>query len=320
MRVDTVEQFTDALDEIALNSPEATFYHTGAWLRSLSVAFPALRLRCLVARGRSEVLGYLPFFLSRKGPLEAAWSLPFGTYGGPVGRGDEEVLRTLAAAYGRLCKRLSVHEVGIVDFSNRVEIPAFHTDAASTHVIALSEDFADTWEKAFHKSKRRQVRKALKEGLCVFESRSPEEVSSYYAIYRQRIADWKERFRYPERLFVELLARGGEGVGFFVARRGDEMLGGQLNFYFKDSAIMWNGVARDTADGTHASTLLYAECIRHACENGYRSYNLGGSLGKRSLVDYKESLGGVPYGYRTIRWRSPVGKAAAAVKNIASKR
>jgi hypothetical protein len=320
MRVETVEQFSPDLDEIALVSPEATFYHTGAWLGSLSLSFPSLRLRCLVAKSGSEVLGYLPFFLSKRGPLGAVWSLPFGTYGGPVCRGDEDVRRTLVEEYTRLRTQRSIHEVGLVDFSDRVDVRLFRVETASTHIIALKESFDDVWETAFEKSKRRQTRKALKEGLTVAEAGSLEELSRYYAIYLGRVDEWGERSRYPERLFAELFKIGGGKVRLFIARRGDEMLGGHLNLYFRDTVIAWNGVVRDTADGTQASTLLYAECLKHACRGGYRSYNLGGSLGKQSLVDYKESLGGVPHRYRTVRWRSGVGSIAAAIKNIVSTR
>lgn len=316
MRVETVDEFSDALDDIALHSPEATFYHTGAWLTALARAFPSFGLRCLVARGQTEVLGYLPFFLWKRGPVRSAWSLPFGTYGGPASAGDDGVSRALVDAYSRLGTGRGMHEIGLVDFGNRVEIEKFRAETSSTHVVTLTGDFSDTWEKTFEKSKRRQTRKALKEGLSVAEARSPDEVSRYYAIYLQRVADWKERFRYPERLFAELFAAGGKGVKLFVARRGDEMLGGHLNFYFREEVIAWNGVVRDTADGTQASTLLYAECMKHASESGFRSYNLGGSLGKQTLIDYKESLGGVAYRYTTYRRRSALARAAAAIKTV----
>jgi hypothetical protein len=320
MRIETTEQFLPALDELALSSPEATFYHTGAWLQSLSQSFTGLGFRCLVAWEGGDLAGYLPFFLSKRGPFETAWSLPFGTYGGPVGLGSEPVRRELARAYGRLRAGRNVHEVGLVDFSNQVSIDSFRVSGASTHVVELAETFADTWEKRVEKSKRRQARKAVKEGLSVAEASSPAEVSEYYSIYARRMAGWGERFRYPERLFAALFAAGGGKVRLFVARRGDEMLGGHLNLYFRDTVIAWNGVVRDTADGTQASTLLYAECIKHACDNGYRWYNLGGSLGKETLVDYKQSIGGVPYHYHTVLWRSPAGRVAVLIKNVLSQR
>jgi len=320
MEVEIVDRLSPAFDELALRSPDATFYHTTVWLESLSRAFPAMGFRCLVAKSRSEIVGYLPFFELKKGPLVAVWSLPFGTYGGPVARGDDEVRRSLIEAYAGLKKVRAVHEIGLVDFSNRVETGVFDVEETSTHLVDLAGGFERIWEGVFEKSKRRQTRKAMKEGLTVAETRSAGDVSMYYDIYAGRVDAWRERFRYPRRLFADLVAGGAGNVRLFLARRGDDLLGGHLNFYFKESVVAWNGVVRDTADGTQASTLLYAECLRHACENGYRAYNLGSSLGKRSLVDYKESLGGVAYRYRTLRWRSAAGKLAGTVRKIVSRR
>jgi hypothetical protein len=320
MEIETVDRFSPELDEIALVSTEATFYHTGLWIESLSRVFPSLRFRCLVAAEGSSVLGYLPYFESRKGPLTALWSLPFGTYGGPVTRGDAGVRAALAAAYAGLRGGRGVHEIGLVDYSNGVGAAGFRSEESSTHVIDLAPGFGPLWDGVFEKSKRRQTRKAMKEGLTVAETRSERDIAAYYGIYEARVEEWGEKFRYPRPLFDELVGRGGEKVKLFVARRGDDLLGGHLNFYFKDTVIAWNGVVRDTADGTQASTLLYAECIRLACESGRREYNLGSSLGKRSLIDYKESLGGVARPYRTLRWRSPAGKIAGLVRRAVSRR
>jgi hypothetical protein len=320
MEIETVDRFSPELDEIALASPEATFYHGGLWIECLSRVFPSLRFRCIIAAEGGTILGYLPYFESRKGPLTALWSLPFGTYGGPVARGDSRTREALAQAYARLRGEKGVHEIGLVDYSNGVSAAGFRLEEGSTHVIDLSPGFERLWEDVFEKSKRRQTRKAMKEGLAVSETRSERDVAAYYAIYEARVEEWGERFRYPRLLFGELVGRGGAKAKLFVARRGEDLLGGHLNFYFKNTVIAWNGVVRGTADGTQASTLLYAECIRDACEKGCREYNLGSSLGKRSLIDYKESLGGRARSYRTLRWRSPAGKLAGLVRRVVPRR
>ncbi|MEJ2722140.1 MAG: GNAT family N-acetyltransferase [bacterium] len=119
---------------------------------------------------------------------------------------------------------------------------------------------------------------------------------------------------------AELFVRGKGNVRLFLATRGGELLGGHLNLYFKDTVIAWNGVTRDTGAGTQASTLLYSECIRDACERGYRYYNLGSSLGKSTLVGYKEALGASPHHYRTARWRSVGGRIASVLMRLLSRR
>jgi len=83
-------------------------------------------------------------------------------------------------------------------------------------------------------------------------------------------------------------------------------------FYYRDAVTAWNGVP---LIGEHqASTLLYSRLIEDAQKKGYRWYNLGSSLGKRPLEEYKEALGGEAYGYATFRMRSRLGGLLAFVK------
>ncbi len=318
MQVEIAHRFSADLDEVALNSPEATFYHTGTWIESLSHTYPSMQFQCLIARSGAETFGFLPYFVLKKGPIRAVWSMPFGTYGGPVTLGDDAVHRLLLDTYVRMRKHTGVHEMGMVDFQNRISGGPFRIEDAATHLIELKGDFEEIWKNDFEKSKRRQTRKARREGLSVTEARSVDEVKGYYELDTERTKKWGKRSPYAERLFIELFTRGGGDVRLFLARSGDELIGGHLNFYFKDSVIAWNGVTRDMRAGREAGTLLYSECIRHACERGFRHYNLGASLEKRSLIDYKESLGGVTYEYRIARWRSIVGRAAVAVKAFLS--
>jgi CelD/BcsL family acetyltransferase involved in cellulose biosynthesis len=320
MHVEILDHVPEALDDLAARSPDSTFYQSRTWLESLARAYPSMRLYCLVATGATGACGYLPYLSVKRGPFVAVWSLPFGTYGGPVTLDDEEARRALVEAYARTKERRGVHEVGLVDFNNRVAGGPFDYEHSSTHIVELEGSFDEIWNRNFEKSKRRQSRKAVREGLAVSEARALDEVAAYYRIYATRAERWGGRFRYPERLFADLFETGRGSVRLFLARRGDELLGGHLNFYFRNSVIAWNGVVRDTADGTQASTLLYTECFRHACQNGYRSYNLGSSLGKQSLIEYKESLGGAPYRYRTARWRSGLIRAAGTIRAMLSGR
>lgn len=320
MQVDRIDRFSPDLDEFAVNSPGATFYHSSTWIECLARAFPAMRFECLVARNGTELLAYLPYFIIKKGPLRAAWSLPFGTYGGPVVSGNDQAARSLVDTFWELGKQSGIHEVGLVDFSNRFSSEASGGIEETTHVLELDKDFDSLQASRFEKSKRRQARKAHREGVRVTEARTVEEVLRYHEIYVRRTREWNERFCYPDRLFAELFERGSGRVRLFLAHDGDELVGGHLNFYFKDTVIAWNGVTAGPGGGSQASTLLYNECIRHACENGFRFYNLGGSLGKQSLVEYKESIGGVLFRYRTARWRSMGGKVASALKRFVPRR
>ncbi len=314
MRLEILDEFPPELDEVAERSPHASFYQTGVWINSLSRSFPSMVFRCIVAEQGGELLGYLPFFEISKGPGRFLWSMPFGTYGGPVALGGDDVRHALLNSFAKMGARLRVCEIGWVDYWNLGDDAFFRREEAITHLIDLEPGFDRIWSQVFEKSRRKRTRLAQREGVSVVESGSIEDARRYHAIYTARADAWGERFRYPENLFVELVGGGRNNVKLFLAYRGDQLLGGQLNFYFRDTVIAWYGITSLESRSFHASTLLYTSFIRHACENGYKLINLGGSLGKTSLMDFKVSLGGIPYRYRVFRKRTPIGRIATAIR------
>jgi len=305
MTITTVDTFPGELDDVALASPQATFYHAGVWLESVAAAYPRLSLRCIVAREGAETLGYLPYFVSARGPLRRVWSLPFGTYGGPVAR-EEAVARALLQHYRRL-RSAGVVEVGWVDFQNLAEVRE-DDRWYETHLVDLSVGFDELWSKKFATQRRQRARRAERLGVTVQRCDDADGLREYFNIFRARIEAFGRRNLYPESLYEELFARGGDAVRLYLAYHEDKVVGGHLNFYYKDTVTAWYGVVAEEHEHLQAGTLLYAECMRDACREGFRSYNLGASLGKPSLIHFKESLGGVAHRYAVHASRSLLGR------------
>jgi hypothetical protein len=314
MKIELLDTFPAELDAVADASPLATFYHTGAWLLSFAEAYPRLRFRCLVARDGEATAAYLPYFVSRRGPFSVLWSLPFGTYGGPVGRSDGAACEELLRAYRRQLSRPGVIEVGWVDFRNARAAGDAGAIASETHVVDMAGGFDVVWNSRYDKARRRRVRRAEEAGIVVARGGGLHDVIRFFGVYRERLRDWDRGEGHPQQLFTSLVSRGGERVRLYLASQGEELLGGHLNFYYKDEVIAWYGMASARGGELQAGTLLYATCMREACEAGYRSYNLGSSLGKASLIEYKESLGGVGYRYPTFRQRRLAARVAAALR------
>jgi CelD/BcsL family acetyltransferase involved in cellulose biosynthesis len=317
MRVTTIDTFPDELDDIARCSPRGTYYHTGAWIGSLVATYPGLSFRCLIAEDGGEVRGYLPFFYTRRGPFRTAWSMPFGTYGGPVSvSGDAD--RALLEAYERVLSGLDVVKVGWVDFSgtDAESTGAWEAGGCSTHLVDISVGFENVWADKIERQRKKRSRRAERLGVAIRRKQSDDDVRRYYSIYSDRIEGWGGGDKYPRQLFFELLARSGDSARLYVAFRGDDFLGGHLNFYFKDMVTSWNGVTSIESNHLQPATALYIHCMKEACEEGYSRYNLGGSLNKQSLIDYKESLGGEPFQYFQYQRSSIVGRVLSGVKRI----
>lgn len=311
--VTSLESAAPEVERLAALSPYGSFYHTGAWLGSLAAAHPRMKFRCLFARDSGRVKGALPFFVFGRGPLRAAWSLPFGTYGGPVAE-DDDTCDELLASYQQQLSSLGVIEIGMVDFHNRMQSVAGLVEESETHIVDVSRGFDALWNEGFDRPRRRRTRRAEESGVVVERARNSEDTDAFFGIYRERLGQWGRRAGHPQALFTSLSERGGDAVRLYVARHKGEVVGGHLNFYYKDGVIAWYGMTSDRGSDLQAGTLLYTVCMRDACDEGYQTYNLGGSLGKESLIAYKQSLGGKSYHYRTIRIRSLLGRAAARVR------
>ncbi len=312
MKVVLVDTFPPELDAVADASPRATFYHTGTWLLSLVAAYPHMRARWLVAEDGSRPIAYLPCVSTRRGPFDSWWSLPFGTYGGPVG--EAETFPDLMAAFRRLGERRNALEVGWVDFFNHIDTLNGEQESASAHVVDISPGFEFVWRERFDKLRRRRSRNAEEKGIVVRRTSDVADVGRFVALYRTRLEGWAAGSGYPDRLFRDLVGNGGGRVGMYLAEREGEVLGGHVNFYYKDAVTAWCGMASKVGNELHAGTLLYASAMREACEAGFHSYNLGASLGKASLEEYKRSLGGEPYSYRIVRHRRMAGRVVAALR------
>ena len=312
MQIEIIDRFPAELDEIAQHSPEATFYQSSTWVESLSLAFDAFEPHCVVAREGRNTLGYLPYFVVRRAIGRQLWSMPFGTYGGPVARGSAEVGAALVDHFVGLRGEGGGVELGLVDFTGKVSSAHLGFEREATQIVRLPADFDDLWGR-FDKSKRRQARKAERDGVSVRQARGVDDFRTYYKIYADRCRAWRQTLVYPLELFEALAESGSDSVRLFVAEDAGTIVGGHLNFYFGESVIAWNGVTADHSRASQASTLLYSTCLRHACENGYKRYNLGASLGKGTLEDYKKALGGERHAYRTGRWRSLRGRITSAI-------
>jgi len=310
MRIRTIDAYTDEIEAVARRSSAATFYHSRTWAESLAAIYSRMSFRSLVAEDGGEVTGFLPYFHIERGPLGSVWSMPFGTYGGPAAL-DGETASALVHAYEGVLSPLRVIEAGWIDFTNAGTDSGWKRETAQTHVIDLSAGFESMWETAIDRQRKKRTRRAERLGVTVRRSRTAEDVARYYDVYADRVDEWGQGTRYPQSLFLELLDRGGDSVRLYVAEHDGRIVGGHFNFYFGKSVTAWNGVTTPASNHLQPGTLLYIHCLKEACSEGYTTYNLGGSLGKRSLIDFKVSLGGVPYTYTLYRGRSIVGQAAA---------
>ncbi len=299
----------DEIESFARAHPEATFFHTAAWLEPLAASFPRYDIFWLAEREGGALAGAMPVARVPRGPFHHLLSLPFGAYGDPLAlsAGAREALfeRFFAQARSPLCLTASIHL-----FGGRIPAALPRGAAIRTEecrLVPLAGGIEEVWNRA--SGKRRQLaRRGERAGLAVRFLESEEEVRRFHAIYAAESRGWGGIHPYPERLFIELWRRRAEGVAMTGAFLGVELLGGHVDFFHGAMGQAWQGGMTPRANEYEAASLCIRRAMAEACDRGMPTFNLGSSAGERGIVFFKESLGGVEHRYPVVTMRGAAGR------------
>src|SRR5262245_51157706 len=77
-----------AWDQLLSAAPGATIFHTAAWGELWAAEWGDARWEAIVLEDGGRYAGAIPMIVRRRGPVRTVYSMPFGTYGGPLVRGD----------------------------------------------------------------------------------------------------------------------------------------------------------------------------------------------------------------------------------------
>jgi hypothetical protein len=188
-----------------------------------------------------------------------------------------------------------------------------------THILDLQPGFDALWEGAFSPPCRNRCRKAESAGVTVRRGAPSEAREVYYGLYAAATREWGyEEPPYPRALFDALLE--SKAAQLWLAFVDESPIAGLITLQGSDDLYMFtSAMDRDHRQVAPANALERA-VIETACEQGLSYYDLGGSLGIRSLEKFKESFGARPHEslsvqlssprYRALeRWRARLGKA-----------
>ncbi len=288
------------LDAFLATAVGGSYYHGSAWLSILADVY-GLRLGWLTVRENGELRALLPFAESRRFGLVHRQSLPFGTYGGPA---------LAPEADPDLADLLCEHFLATGGAGSRVTLtlppdlshpdPKPGAESLATQILDLSPGWEALFAGAFRKEKRRQARKAMREGVVVARSFDPADVDAYYPIYLEHAREWKLAEATPVEHLKRLLADEA-GVRFWLARREGEILGAHFNLHHHGAVVAWHGTTRRAHSRLAPSVLLYAMNLEDACARGELSFNFGGSGAKDPLFEYKAAFGARPVHYAQRR-------------------
>ncbi|HER43090.1 MAG TPA: hypothetical protein ENO08_01350, partial [Candidatus Eisenbacteria bacterium] len=179
--------------------PNATFFHTPAWLHILTNSYRRIAGGWITARNGSSLEGFMPFAEIGRGPFRTLWALPFGTYGDPIAldhRVEQELLETfMDMASGRMCLEAAAYLFGT---ESSPALPAgFSLRREECRVIELEGTFEHYRSKLLGHKRRQLCNRAADEGVTVMPIEDPAGLREFYRLYAAESSAWGGVHPYP---------------------------------------------------------------------------------------------------------------------------
>jgi CelD/BcsL family acetyltransferase involved in cellulose biosynthesis len=287
-----------AWNALVASAPEATVFHTSEWAALWLEEWRGSRWIAFVIEDENGYAGGIPAIVRNRGIGRTVFSMPYGTYGGPLLRPDlpdpQSVRRELLESYARLAGGRWTLRSEVTWYQGiRDEIPpGLDSTERFTHVLELKSDF-ETLAQGFAPPTRRLVRQAEESGLTIRAAADESDVRAYYDLavdtVRRRGGKPKPYSVYERihRVFVPAgLAR------YHLVRQGDTPVAGSLHLFHQGRAMNWLTVSSEASWPLRPNNFIIAGILATLCDAGYLEYDLGGSPADAAgLIRFKEGWG-----------------------------
>jgi lipid II:glycine glycyltransferase (peptidoglycan interpeptide bridge formation enzyme) len=217
-------------------------------------------------------------------------SLPFTDYCEPIIDGGIKLedLLDLIIEYGKKCswKSLELRSVNGLPLS---------TSPSSTylgHTLRLTKDHDDLLSK-FRDSTRRNIKKAVKEGMNTEISNSLESIKEFYRLNcmtRKQHGLPPQPFIFFEGIYDHIISKN---LGLIVlAFYEQKAIAGAVYFHFGEKAVYKYGASDMEYQSLRANNLVMWEAIKRYSQNGFKNLCFGRSERENSgLIQFKSSWG-----------------------------
>src|SRR5271157_2250635 len=291
-------------DRFIGSNPQATPFHSTAWMRALQKTF-SYENRSLYAERGGEISGVLPLFLVSNWIVgRCLISTPFADYGGICAE-DEESADALVV---RAVEIGIAEKVDFLELRHKTGKPRTQFYIRDLYVSFSTELDAEpeTQFKRLPRDTRYMIRKAEKAGL---EVRSGlERLPEFYELFT---LNWR-RFGTPvfSRQWLETLVHEFQGsADLTMAHSNGRPVAGVFSFVFRDTLFPHYSGASPDANALAANNFIYWELMKGAINQGIRRFDFGRSKKNTGAYQFKSAwnmqVDVLTYQVCMIRRRSP---------------
>jgi serine/alanine adding enzyme len=299
-----IEPLRDA-DEAAWDAfvrahPAGSIYHLAGWRELIAEVFGHRSHHLLARDAAGEIAGVLPLVRVKGLFGDYMVSLPYFTYGGPLGA-SEAAETALMHAAGALGAELGVSHVEFRGFQVREPAWPVRTDKVTLHRPLAADE--DGLSKSLSKERRRQVKKA-QDGKSEVLHGGAELLDDFYSVFARNMRDLGTPV-YGRGFFAEMLARFPEAARIIAVRREGRPAGAAFLLGFGERLeVPWVSTVREM-NAHFVNTLLYWEQLRYAVAAGYRVFDFGRSSVDSGTYGFKRQWGAEPVQLHWQYWLAP---------------
>lgn len=282
----------DAWDGLLLSSGDNAFFHTATWASVLSESygFKPLYLICKSGKRFDLVMPMMEVRSLLTGSRGV--SLPFTDHCAPfISReGLVEIARAKFLEYGKMARWR------FIEWRDGGTIPC-GTPAHETyfkHLISLEKHEHELFS-CLKESNRRNIRKAVREGVSVTIGRSRESLEAFYrlnCLTRRRHGLPPQPIRFFRKVHEHILAEEKGIVA--IASHANRPLSASVFFFFGREAIFKYGASDLARQEIRPGNLLMWEAILWLRSHGFASLDLGRTEPEnQGLLRYKRTWGAI---------------------------
>jgi hypothetical protein len=323
-------------DELVLQHPEATIFHSSGWARVLSETYRYTPVYFVVLRGNT-LSAMLPV-MEVKSLLTGTRgvSLPFTDYCEPItdqGISSKDLLdRVIDFGKNRRWKYIEIRggfesresQVASREGSNSVnrgsargegsgpssDVLRLAPDGSSSpsvsylgHIVELGEDTEEVFY-GFKDFARRNIRKANREGVETGIFTTPDSVMEFYrlnCLTRREHGLPPQPYSFFNSIYQHMISKD-RGVVVLASCKGKYIAGGVF-FHFGALALYKYGASDRRHQHLRANNLVMWEAIKWYCQKGYKSLCLGRTEPENEgLLRFKSGWGPSEYPINYYRY------------------
>lgn len=277
-------------DDFVSNHPGSSIYHLSNWRHIVGSAFG--KRWCVVAVLKAgRIRGGVPL-VHMKSILfgNCLVSMPYVNYGGLLIE-DENDIEPLLQGIQATRKQLKADHVELRHLSSlNISLPARFEKVSMWLSLPTT---SDELLKSFKPKLRSQIRKGEKNGLVVRQG-GGELLNDFYTVFTENMRDLGTPVY--SKMFFQLILESFPKTSRLLVVYGQDahpLACGFLLGYRDRLEIPWASSLR-AFNYLQTNMFLYWNCLKFACEEGYKTFDFGRSTRDSSTYRFKEQWGACP--------------------------